>query len=75
MNLTTFFHPNLKVLSVSHTDSSIIINLISQTIETQCPLCASKTVNKHSYYIRQVSDVTLLDKQVKLHMKLKSFSV
>lgn len=69
INLQTFFpDKQLKITNISETDTTIKLNLKSQTKSCICPNCNNISNKYHGTYIRKVQDLPILGKQVRLEI-------
>ena len=63
----------LQVETVAVEDTHLTLTIRSvQTVAT-CPLCHQSTHRIHSRYTRSLADLPCVDKQVKLHLKVRRF--
>ena len=74
LNLNSFFPEDmLQLTKVEQTEEAIHIYLKSKTKNCVCPKCGQSTEQYHGTYVRHVQDLSILGKNVQLHIKAHEY--
>lgn len=74
LNLNAFFPEDmLQITEITQTEKAMHIFLKSKTESCICPKCGHFTEQYHGTYIRTVQDLSILGKNVQLHIKAHEY--
>jgi len=60
---------NYQLINYKIKNNKIVLSIQSTILELECPYCHQKTSRVHSYYIREIQDLPISDKQTILLVK------
>lgn len=70
VDIQSFYPSDLKILSIDETDQEIIIHMHSISQECTCYKCGSHLIKHHGSHHRNVQDLPILGKRVKLDTQI-----
>lgn len=71
--INKIFFDNFEIKNIEHDENKVHIILKSTCLTAKCTCCHCESTKVHSKYVRQVLDLLIIDKYIKLDIITRRF--